>query len=99
MARSSAPSAPIWKSSGPPSTHGLPIFTSGSTSGSTSAMLQPLRHNHLAVDVNTVNLKHRLRQIETDERRGHRTISLMKNVLSVMWHCRDGNGGRPSHHA
>src|SRR3954464_15179563 len=39
---------------------------------------QTLRHNHLAVDVNAVNLKHRLRQIETDERRRHRTISLMK---------------------
>ena len=42
-------------------------------------------------------LKHRLRQIETDERRRHRTIPLMKNVLSVMWRCRAGNGGRPSH--
>src|SRR3954452_15923404 len=39
---------------------------------------QPLRHNHLAVDVNAVNLKHRLRQIETDECRGHRAISLMR---------------------
>jgi len=46
---------------------------------------QTLRHNHLAVDVNAVNLKHRLRQIETDERRRHHTISLMKNVLSVTW--------------
>jgi hypothetical protein len=28
---------------------------------------QTLRHNHLAVNVNAVNLKHQLRQIETDE--------------------------------
>jgi hypothetical protein len=46
-----------------------------------------------ALNVNAVNLKHRLRQIETDERRRHRTISLMKNVLSVMGRCRAGNGG------
>jgi len=30
---------------------------------------QPLRHDHLALGINAVNLKHRLRQIETDERR------------------------------
>ena len=36
---------------------------------------QPLRHNHFALGINAVNLKHRLRQIETDERRRHRTIS------------------------
>ena len=30
---------------------------------------QTLRHNHLALSINAVNLKHRLRQIETDERR------------------------------
>jgi hypothetical protein len=41
---------------------------------------QPLRHNHLAVNINAVNLKHRLRQIETDERRRHRTISPMKKT-------------------
>jgi hypothetical protein len=28
---------------------------------------QTLRHNHLALCINAVNLKHRLRQIETDE--------------------------------
>ena len=54
---------------------------------------QPLRHNHLALAINAMNLKHRLRQIETDERRRHRTISLMKNVLSAMWPYRAGSGG------
>jgi hypothetical protein len=54
---------------------------------------QTLRHNHLALGINAVNLKHRLRQIETDERRRHRTISLMKNVLSAIWRYRAGNGG------
>jgi hypothetical protein len=39
---------------------------------------QPLRYNQLAVDVNAVNLKHRLRQIETGECHGHRTISVMR---------------------
>jgi hypothetical protein len=45
---------------------------------STAVPAQPLRHHHLAVDVDAVNLKHRLRQIETNERRGYHTISLMK---------------------
>ena len=39
-----------------------------------------MQHADLAVNVNAVNLKHRLRQIETDERRGHRTISVMKGA-------------------
>src|SRR3954454_1652816 len=41
---------------------------------------QPPRHNHLAVNVDAVNLKHRLRQIETDDRRRHRAISVMKGA-------------------
>src|SRR3954469_21256848 len=41
---------------------------------------QPLRHHHLAVDVNAVNLKHRLRKIETDERRRHGINSVMKGA-------------------
>jgi hypothetical protein len=41
---------------------------------------RPFRHNHLAVDVNAMNLEHRLRRIGTDERRGHRTISVMRGI-------------------
>ena len=41
---------------------------------------QTLRHNHLALGINAVNLKHRLRQIKTDERRSHDTNSVMNGT-------------------
>jgi hypothetical protein len=56
---------------------------------------QPRRHNHLAVDVNAVNLKHRLRQI--DERRRDRTISLMKGTYPSRGIDVPDAGDRPSH--
>src|SRR5690349_5437481 len=49
--------------------------------------------------INTVNLKHRFRQIETDERRGHRTISGMKGTYPSRGTDVPDAGGRPSHHA
>src|SRR4051794_31484085 len=60
---------------------------------------QPLRHNHLALAINAVNLKHRLRQIETDECCGHRTISVMKGTYPSRGTDVPDAGGRPSHHA
>jgi len=58
---------------------------------------QTLRHNHLAVDVNAVNLKHRLRQIETDERCRHRIISGMKGTYPSRGTDVPDAGDRPSH--
>jgi hypothetical protein len=46
-----------------------------------------------------VNLKHRRRQIETDERRQHRTISVMKGTYPSGGTAVPDAGGRPSHHA
>jgi hypothetical protein len=46
-----------------------------------------------------VNLKHRLRQIETDERRRHRTISVMKEAYPLDCTAVPEMGGRSSHHA
>jgi hypothetical protein len=46
-----------------------------------------------------MNLKHRLRQIETDECRGHRIISVMKGTYPLRGTDVPDAGGRPSHHA
>jgi hypothetical protein len=51
------------------------------------------------VNINAVNLKHRLRQIETDERRSHDTISVMKTSAPSYGTAVPENVGRPSHHA
>src|SRR4051812_41005227 len=59
---------------------------------------QTFRHNHLAVDVDAMNLKHRLRQMETDKCCGHCTISLMKSSCPSYGTTVPEYGGRPSHH-
>jgi hypothetical protein len=61
--------------------------------------VQALRHHPLAMGVNTVDLKHRLRQIETYERRRRGINSLMRGAYSSSGTSLPGCGGCLPHHA